>query len=127
MCARVGMWVPACGTVQADIIIAAIGRPQFVRGDWLKPGVVVIDVGINTIPDPTRKSGFRLVGDVHYPEVRARATHITPYPIIPLSPSESAVCRGCIRHYSCAGRCGSHDQRNADGKHSQGCQAETCE
>lgn len=47
-----------CCALQADILVAAIGKPNFVQGDWLKPGVVVIDVGINAIPDATKKSGY---------------------------------------------------------------------
>jgi methylenetetrahydrofolate dehydrogenase (NADP+) / methenyltetrahydrofolate cyclohydrolase len=67
-------------TRQADVLIAAIGRPEFVTGDMVKPGVVVIDVGINRVPDPTRKSGYRLTGDVHFPSVSTRAAKITPVP-----------------------------------------------
>ena len=51
---------------QADIVVAAIGKTQFVKGDWLKPGAVVIDVGTNYIPDESKKSGQRLVGDVDF-------------------------------------------------------------
>jgi methylenetetrahydrofolate dehydrogenase (NADP+)/methenyltetrahydrofolate cyclohydrolase len=65
---------------RADILIAAVGRPEMVRGDWVKPGAVVIDVGINRIPDPTRKSGHRLVGDVAYEEVAPACSAITPVP-----------------------------------------------
>lgn len=65
---------------QADILIAAIGQPQFVKGDWLKPGVVVIDVGTNYIKDATRKSGERLVGDVDYESAKEVASKITPVP-----------------------------------------------
>ena len=64
----------------ADVLIAAIGRPEFVTADMVKPGVVVIDVGINRLPDPTKKSGFRLVGDVHFPTVSKLASKITPVP-----------------------------------------------
>ena len=53
----------------ADILIAAVGRPEMVKADWVKPGAVVIDVGINRIPDATRKSGSRLTGDIDYAEV----------------------------------------------------------
>jgi len=67
-------------TRQADVLIAAIGRPEFVTGDMVKPGVVVIDVGINRVPDATRKSGYRLTGDVHFASVSARAAKITPVP-----------------------------------------------
>jgi len=65
---------------QADILVAAIGKPEFVRGEWLKPGAVVIDVGINSKPDATKKRGYRLVGDVHYEECAAVASAITPVP-----------------------------------------------
>ena len=65
---------------QADILIAAIGRMEMVRGDWIKPGAAVIDVGINEKPDPTRKSGRRLVGDVNYEEAKEVAGFITPVP-----------------------------------------------
>jgi len=65
---------------QADIIIAAIGKMEFVRGDWIKPGATVIDVGINSKPDSTRKSGYRLVGDVNFAEAKEVAGFITPVP-----------------------------------------------
>lgn len=65
---------------QADIVIAAIGKTEFVRGDWIKPGAAVIDVGINAVPDATKKSGQRLVGDVNYNEVKEVAGFITPVP-----------------------------------------------
>ena len=65
---------------QADILIAAIGRTEMVRGDWIKPGAAVIDVGINEVPDPTKKSGRRLVGDVNYAEAVEIAGYITPVP-----------------------------------------------
>ncbi|SCV66994.1 BQ2448_5640 [Microbotryum intermedium] len=65
---------------QADIVVAAIGQPQFVKGHWLKPGAVVIDVGTNFIPDSTKKSGSRLVGDVDYESAVGVASHITPVP-----------------------------------------------
>jgi methylenetetrahydrofolate dehydrogenase (NADP+)/methenyltetrahydrofolate cyclohydrolase len=69
------------GTVrQADIIIAAIGRTEMVRGDWIKPGAAVIDVGINAVPDATKKSGQRLVGDVNFAEAKEVAGFITPVP-----------------------------------------------
>ncbi len=67
-------------TKQADILIAAIGRPEAIRGDMLKPGVVVIDVGINRIPDASKKSGHRLVGDVHFASASEVARAITPVP-----------------------------------------------
>lgn len=65
---------------EADVLIAAVGRPEMVRGDWVKPGAVVIDVGINRVDDPTRKKGYRLVGDVCYDEVKEVAGAITPVP-----------------------------------------------
>ena len=65
---------------QADIVIAAIGKIEFVRGDWIKPGAAVIDVGINAVPDPTKKTGQRLVGDVNFEEVKEVAGYITRVP-----------------------------------------------
>lgn len=65
---------------QADILIAAIGKTEFVRGDWIKPGAAIIDVGINSIPDATKKSGHRLVGDVNFNEAKEVAGFITPVP-----------------------------------------------
>jgi methylenetetrahydrofolate dehydrogenase (NADP+)/methenyltetrahydrofolate cyclohydrolase len=67
-------------TRQADILIAAIGRPNFVTADMVKDGVSVIDVGINRIDDSTRKKGYRLVGDVDFDSVAPKAEHITPVP-----------------------------------------------
>ncbi|KAF8759700.1 FTHFS protein [Rhizoctonia solani] len=64
----------------ADIVVAAIGKPEFVRGEMLKPGCVVIDVGINYVPDSSKKSGQRLVGDVHFESASKVAGHITPVP-----------------------------------------------
>ena len=64
----------------ADIIIAAIGMMEFVRGDWVKPGAAIIDVGINEKPDETKKRGYRLVGDVNYEEAAEVADYITPVP-----------------------------------------------
>ena len=65
---------------QADIIIAAIGQPEFVTADMVKPGAVVIDVGTTRVPDATRKSGFRLCGDVKFDEVAPLCSYITPVP-----------------------------------------------
>jgi methylenetetrahydrofolate dehydrogenase (NADP+)/methenyltetrahydrofolate cyclohydrolase len=65
---------------QADVLIAAVGKAEMVRGDWVKPGAVVIDVGINRIEDPTHPKGSRLVGDVAFDEVKEVASHITPVP-----------------------------------------------
>ncbi len=67
-------------TRQADILVAAVGRPQMVRGDWVKPGAIVIDVGVNRVEDPTTKSGYRLVGDVAFDEVKEVASALTPVP-----------------------------------------------
>ena len=67
-------------TRQADILIAAIGRAEFVTADMVKPGAVVIDVGINRVPDATRKTGYRLTGDVHFPTVAPLCAKITPVP-----------------------------------------------
>ncbi|KAI0302037.1 C-1-tetrahydrofolate synthase [Russula brevipes] len=64
----------------ADILVSAIGKPEFVQGSWIKPGAVVIDVGTNYIPDPTKKSGQRLVGDVDFASASRVASHITPVP-----------------------------------------------
>src|SRR5512136_47267 len=67
-------------TRQADILIAAIGRPEFVTADMVREGVVVIDVGINRVEDATKKKGYRMVGDVKFDEVAAKASAITPVP-----------------------------------------------
>jgi len=67
-------------TRRADILIAAVGKAQMVTADMVKPGAVVIDVGMNRIPDATKKSGTRLVGDVAFDEVRGVASLITPVP-----------------------------------------------
>lgn len=65
---------------RADILIAAVGRPEMVKADWVKPGAVVIDVGINRVEDATKKSGYRLTGDVAYEEVAPLCAAITPVP-----------------------------------------------
>ncbi|MCB6902266.1 bifunctional methylenetetrahydrofolate dehydrogenase/methenyltetrahydrofolate cyclohydrolase FolD [Hoylesella buccalis] len=65
---------------QADILIAAVGKPDFVRSDMVKEGVVVIDVGTTRVPDASRKSGFRLNGDVKFDEVSPKCSYITPVP-----------------------------------------------
>ncbi|MBN2641628.1 MAG: bifunctional methylenetetrahydrofolate dehydrogenase/methenyltetrahydrofolate cyclohydrolase FolD [Victivallales bacterium] len=67
-------------TRQADILIAAIGRPEFVQADMVKPGAVVIDVGINRVEAPETKNGYRLVGDVDFKAVSKVASKITPVP-----------------------------------------------
>ena len=66
---------------EADVLVAAVGKAEMVRGDWVKPGAVVIDVGINRIPDPSKgEGGTRLVGDVAFDEAKERAGAITPVP-----------------------------------------------
>ncbi len=66
--------------LQADIIIAALGRAEFVRGEMVKEGAVVVDVGITRIADATKKSGFALKGDVHFESVAPKCSYITPVP-----------------------------------------------
>lgn len=65
---------------KADVLVAAVGRPEMVRGDWIKPGAVVIDVGTNRVEAPERPKGYRLTGDVCFEEVKAVAGAITPVP-----------------------------------------------
>ena len=65
---------------RAELLIAAVGRTEMVKGDWIRPGAVIIDVGINRVDDPTRKRGYRLVGDVAYDEAKEVAGWITPVP-----------------------------------------------
>ncbi len=67
-------------TKQADILIAAAGKPHTVTKDMIKPGAVVIDVGVNRIPDSTKKSGFRLIGDCDFEDLKETASFITPVP-----------------------------------------------
>jgi methylenetetrahydrofolate dehydrogenase (NADP+)/methenyltetrahydrofolate cyclohydrolase len=67
-------------TSQADILIAAIGKAEYVKSDMVKDGVVIIDVGINRVEDPTRKKGYRLVGDVDFENVSKKCSYITPVP-----------------------------------------------
>ena len=67
-------------TRQADVLIAAIGKAEFVTADMVKPGAIVIDVGINRVPDATKKNGYRLTGDVHFPTVAPLCAKITPVP-----------------------------------------------
>ncbi len=64
----------------ADVLIAAIGKADFVKGDWVKPGAVVIDVGINRVEDASKPKGYRMVGDVDFDEVKEVASWITPVP-----------------------------------------------
>ncbi|KAI9159960.1 hypothetical protein LWI28_003758 [Acer negundo] len=65
---------------EADIIIAAAGQAHMIKGSWIKPGAAVIDVGRNAVDDPTKKSGYRLAGDVHFQEACKVAGWITPVP-----------------------------------------------
>jgi 5,10-methylene-tetrahydrofolate dehydrogenase/methenyl tetrahydrofolate cyclohydrolase len=65
---------------QADVVVAAVGRAEMVKGDWLKPGAVVIDVGINSVDTPGGKKPYKLVGDVDYDSAKAVASKITPVP-----------------------------------------------
>lgn len=65
---------------RADIVVAAVGRPEYVKGDWLKPGAIVIDVGSNSLPDPASDKGYRYVGDVEFESARAVAGHISKVP-----------------------------------------------
>ena len=66
--------------LQADIIVAALGRPEFLNGDMVKEGATVIDVGITLVEDKSKKSGFRLAGDVHFESVAPKCAYITPVP-----------------------------------------------
>jgi methylenetetrahydrofolate dehydrogenase (NADP+)/methenyltetrahydrofolate cyclohydrolase len=66
--------------LSADIIVAAIGRPNYVTADMVKEGAIIVDVGINRIEDSTKKSGFRLVGDVDFDNVSGKCSYITPVP-----------------------------------------------
>ena len=65
---------------QADIVVAAVGVANLVKGSWIKPGAIVIDVGTNAVPDATRKSGTRWVGDVEFESAKHVASAITPVP-----------------------------------------------
>ena len=64
---------------EADVVVAAVGRPEMVTSEWIKEGAVVIDVGINRVDDSTRERGWRLAGDVH-PEVAEKASWLSPVP-----------------------------------------------
>ena len=64
----------------ADIVVAAVGRPEYVKGDWLKPGAIVIDVGSNSVDDPESEKGYRYVGDVEFESAQAVAGYITKVP-----------------------------------------------
>ena len=65
---------------EADIVVAAVGRPEFIKGDWIKPGAVVIDVGSNSVDDPTTEKGYRYVGDVEFESAKEVAGYITKVP-----------------------------------------------
>ncbi len=67
-------------TRQADVLVAAMGRPEFIRGPMVKEGVVVVDVGVNRVENPTSPKGYRLCGDVHFESVAPKALAITPVP-----------------------------------------------
>src|SRR5688572_1765207 len=67
-------------TRQADILIAAVGIPEFITADMVKEGAVVIDVGTTRVPDATRKAGYKLKGDIHFDEVKNKSSYITPVP-----------------------------------------------
>ena len=67
-------------TLQADIIVVALGKAEFLTGDMVKEGVVVIDVGITRVADDSKKSGFKLLGDVNFEEVAPKSSFITPVP-----------------------------------------------
>ena len=66
--------------LQADILVAALGKPEFVKADMVKHGAVIIDVGITRVDDATAKKGYRIKGDVAFEEVAAKASAITPVP-----------------------------------------------
>lgn len=65
---------------KSDIVISAIGKPEFVKGDWIKQGATVIDVGTSPVDDPSKKSGYRLVGDVEFKSAKEKAAYISPVP-----------------------------------------------
>ena len=67
-------------TLDADIIVAALGIPEFLTAEMVKPGAVIIDVGITRVPDETKKRGYRIAGDVHFESVAEKASYITPVP-----------------------------------------------
>ena len=67
-------------TMKADILITACGQPEMIKSDWIKSGVVIIDIGINPIKDNSKKNGYRLVGDVDFNDVQEKADKITPVP-----------------------------------------------
>jgi methylenetetrahydrofolate dehydrogenase (NADP+)/methenyltetrahydrofolate cyclohydrolase len=65
---------------KADVLVAAVGRAEMVRGDWIKPGAVVIDVGVNRVDDASKQRGYRLTGDVAFAEASQVAGFLTPVP-----------------------------------------------
>ncbi len=65
---------------RSDLVFSAVGSPGFVKGEWIKEGAVVVDVGINSVEDPSKKRGYRLVGDVEFDLAKERASYITPVP-----------------------------------------------
>jgi methylenetetrahydrofolate dehydrogenase (NADP+)/methenyltetrahydrofolate cyclohydrolase len=67
-------------TLQADILVVALGRPGFVTADMVKPGAVVVDVGTTRVDDASKKAGWKLMGDVDYPAIEPIASAITPVP-----------------------------------------------
>ena len=67
-------------TLKADIVVAALGIPEFLTAEMVKPGAVIIDVGITRVPDESKKRGYRIAGDVHFESVAEKASHITPVP-----------------------------------------------
>ena len=67
-------------TIKADIVVAALGIPEFLTAEMVKPGAVIIDVGITRVPDESKKRGYRIAGDVHFESVAEKASHITPVP-----------------------------------------------
>ncbi|MBO6533775.1 MAG: bifunctional 5,10-methylene-tetrahydrofolate dehydrogenase/5,10-methylene-tetrahydrofolate cyclohydrolase, partial [Muricauda sp.] len=67
-------------TLQADIVISALGVPKFLKADMVKEGVTIIDVGITRVPDDTKEKGYYITGDVDYEEVSKKASYITPVP-----------------------------------------------
>lgn len=66
--------------LQADLIVAALGKPEFLTGDMVKEGAIIIDVGITRVPDSSKKSGFKIKGDVNFEEVAPKSSWITPVP-----------------------------------------------
>lgn len=78
-------------------MIAALGKAEFMTGDWIKPGAAVIDVGINAVDDPSAKKGYKLVGDVNYEQAVAKAGWITPVPggVGPMTICMLLQVRGC--------------------------------